>query len=113
MEQKRLNVMFMDEASEFLRSLPEKLRKKILYNIQRIERGEVDEELFEKLTDTIWEFRTIFNKTKYRLLSFWDTNQRALIIATHGFEKKTKKTPPKEIARAEALRKEYLSDKNR
>ena len=56
---------------------------------------EVDEELFEKLTDTIWEFRTIFNKTKYRLLSFWDTNQRALIIATHGFEKKTKKTPPK------------------
>ena len=47
MEQKRLNVMFMDEASEFLRSLPEKPRKKILYNIQRIERGEVDEELFE------------------------------------------------------------------
>lgn len=113
MERNRINVMLLDEASEFLRALPEKPRKKILYNIQRVERGEVDEELFEKLNDNIWEFRTIFNKIKYRLLSFWDPTQRAMIIATHGFEKTTQKTPPREIARAEKIRKEYLSDKEK
>ncbi len=111
MDETRLNVMLLDEASEFLRSLPEKPRKKILYNIQRVERGEIDKELFEKLNDNIWEFRTIFNNVKYRLLSFWDTEKRALIIATHGFTKKTQKTPPKEIAKAEAIRKEYLNKK--
>lgn len=113
MEKNRISVMLLDEASAFLRSLPEKPRKKILYNIQRVERGEVDEELFEKLNDRIWEFRTIFNKVKYRLLSFWDPTQRAMIIATHGFEKSTQKTPPREIARAEKIRKEYLSDKEK
>jgi len=109
MDDTRLNVILLDEASEFLRSLPEKPRKKILYNILRVERGEIDKELFEKLNDHIWEFRTLFNNVKYRLLSFWDTENKALIVATHGFTKKTQKTPLKEIAKAEAIRKEYFT----
>lgn len=109
MDDTRLNVILLDEASEFLRSLPEKPRKKILYNILRVERGEIDKELFEKLNDHIWEFRTLFNNVKYRLLSFWDTENKALIVATHGFTKKTQKTPLKEIAKAEDIRKEYFT----
>lgn len=109
MEETKLNVLLLDEARDFLRNLPEKPRKKILYNIQRVQRGEMDKELFKKLGDTeIWEFRTLFGGIGYRLLSFWDTEQRALIVATHGFPKKTQKTPPKEIAKAEAIRKEYF-----
>lgn len=111
MGQNRLSVYLMDEAVDFIRSLPEKTRKKILYNIQRVEKGEVDKQLFEKLNENIWEFRTIYNGEKYRLLSFWDMDTRALIIATHGFTKKTQKTPLKEIAKAEALRKEYYNNK--
>jgi phage-related protein len=39
-------------------------------------------------------------------------NQKeTLVIATHGFIKKTQKIPPKEIAKAEAMRKEYFNDK--
>lgn len=109
MEETKLNVVFLDEASDFIRNLPEKPRKKILYNIQRIERGEINKDLFKKLDDTeIWEFRTLFNGIGYRLLSFWDTGEQALIIATHGFSKKTQKTPQKEIAKADAIRKEYF-----
>lgn len=112
MEEKKLNVVLLDDASEFIRSLAEKPRKKILYNMQRVERGEMDKELFKKLGDTdIWEFRTLFNGIQYRLLSFWDTEEQALVIATHGFTKKTQKTPSKEIAKAEAIRKEYLNNK--
>lgn len=47
----------------------------------------------------------------YRLLAFWDTEEQALIITTHGFVKKTRKTPGKEIEKAERLRKEYFDEK--
>lgn len=100
----------MDEAKAFVLSLPEKTRKKVAYNINRVRGGEVDKEIFEKLNDHIWELRTIFNGFKYRLLCFWDPTTRSLIIATHGFMKKTQKTPLKEIAKAEAIRREYIKD---
>lgn len=72
----------------------------------------MDKELFKKLENTdIWEFRTLYNGNCYRLLSFWDTETEALVIATHGFQKKTQKTPRKEIEKAEAIRKEYFDNK--
>ena len=49
----------------------------------------------------------------YRLLAFWDNDTGRLIIATHGFIKKTQKTPEKEIERAIALRKEYFASINK
>lgn len=111
MEEHRISISLMDEAKTFILSLPEKTQKKIAYNINRVRGGEIDKELFEKLNDQIWELRTIFNGFKYRLLCFWDPSQRALIIATHGFVKKTQKTPLKEIAKAEAIRKDYMKNK--
>ena len=44
-----------------------------------------------------------------RLFAFWDTEEQALVIATHGIIKKTQKTPAKEIAKAERIRQEYLN----
>ena len=57
----------------------------------------------------IWEFRTLYNKTAYRLFAFWDKDKETLVIATYGIIKKTQKTPSKEIAKAEAIRKEYFN----
>ena len=51
----------------------------------------------------IWEFRTLYEGTAYRLFSFWDKDSEALVVATHGIVKKTQKTPSKEIARAEEM----------
>ena len=71
--------------------------------------GERNNELFKKLENTdIWEFRTLYNRTAYRLFAFWDNDQDTLVIVTHGIVKKTKKTPNKEIAKAEAIRKYYF-----
>lgn len=104
----------METAREFISSLPEKAQKKITYNLLRVEGGEMDKELFKKLENSeIWELRTLFNGICYRLFAFWDTEIEALVIATHGIVKKTQKTPPKEIEKAEALRKEYFNDKNK
>lgn len=109
----QINITFLDEASEFLRTLAEAPREKIYYNIRKVAGGQKDSELFKKLdgSDDIWEFRTLYNGMQYRLLAFWDEEEKRLVVATHGFVKKTWKVPSKEIARAEALRKKYYESK--
>lgn len=104
----------LEDAKDFLQSLPKQAYKKILYNVDRVAGGEMNRELFKKLDNSeIWEFRTLYNGTAYRLFAFWDTDTQTLVVATHGIIKKTQKTPKKEIARAEAIRKQYFELKNK
>lgn len=107
------HLLYSKDADDFLNNLPTKIKDKIIYNIAKA-KFVIDPELFKKLDDTdIWEFRTFYNKVKYRLLAFWDKDNgtNTLVIATHGFIKKTQKTPPKEIAKAEDIRKAYFNSK--
>lgn len=106
-------LVLLDEALEFLRSIPEPAKDKVYYNIQRVVRGEKNSELFKKLEGSdIWEFRTLYNKMAYRLFAFWDTtNGETMVVATHGIIKKSQKTPSKEISKAESMRIKYLTDK--
>lgn len=102
----------MEEAKEFLKALPFPVRSKIAFNIRKIQGGVKDNELFKKLENSdIWEFRTLFQGTAYRLFSFWDTESETLVVATHGIIKKTQKTPAKEITKAEVIRKKYFENK--
>ena len=110
---KKFEVKFLEEAKEFLDSLADKPREKIIYNIRKAQLTQ-DKELFKKLNDEIWEFRTLYNKTHYRLFAFWDKIDKidTLVISTHGLIKKTDKTPPGDIIKAERLRNLYLKQKN-
>ena len=109
MEEKGFQVVFLQEASDFLDGIAEQARKKIYYNIIKVASGIKDSELFKKLegSNDIWEFRTQYNGIQYRLFAFWDEKAKCLVVATHGFIKKGWKVPQKEIARAEALREQY------
>lgn len=112
MAQHIFRLLLTDEAQDFIESLPEAVSYKIYYNIKRVASGERNKELFKKLENSeIWEFRTLYNKTAYRLFAFGDRDQETLVIATHGIIKKTQKTPSKEIAKAEAIRKKYFKNK--
>lgn len=112
MEESKIKIIFLEQADEFLNSLPETSRKKILYNIGKVQIGIKDSELFTKLGDSgIWEFRTYYNNEWYRLFSFWDTETETLIIATHGIKKKSNKTPQKEITKAQEIKKLYFENK--
>ena len=114
MRRHNIEVVMMEEALAFVRSTPLKVQEKIIYNYRKIEQGVMDTALFKKLEGTqIWEFRTLFNGNCYRLVSFWDTETETLIIATHVIVKKTQKTPPKEIAKAEGIRKQYFEQKHK
>lgn len=110
----KLKVLLTEEAQGFLDSQPFKAQQKIYYNIFKVEEGVMSTDIFKKLENTsIWEFRTLYNGICYRLFSFWDTDQKTLIIATHGIVKKTQKTPVKEIEKAESIRKDYFDNKNK
>ena len=109
---KKYKVIISEEVDRFLESVSPKAKNKIFYNINLVAAGVVDRELFKKLEGTdIWEFRTLYSGTSYRLLAFFDKAEQALVITTHGFIKKTQKTPQKEIERAINIRNEYFKQK--
>lgn len=106
------NVVFLDQATRFLRSMDKKAAAKIMLNINK-SRTRIDPALFKKLNADIWEFRTQYEGIQYRLLAFWDKidNSNTLVVAAHGFLKKQSKVPDLEITKAKVLRDRYFLDK--
>jgi phage-related protein len=108
----KFEVVLLEEANEFLNGLTDKAREKIIYNIRKSQVVN-NSDLFKKLNENVWEFRTLHNKVKYRLFAFWDKTDKSetVVISTHGIEKKTNKTPKKEIKKTEVIMKEYFEAK--
>ncbi len=111
---KLFNIIFLEDAFEFLSNLDNKHSEKILFNIRKAQ-IEQDPSLFKKLIDEIWEFRTLYHGIHYRLLAFWDkTNtDETLVVSTHGLIKKRSKVPESEILKAKQLRSIYFTDKEK
>jgi len=111
---KLFDIIFLDKAFEFLSGLDKKHYEKILFNIRKAQ-TEHNSELFKKLKEEIWEFRTLFQGIQYRLLAFWDktNSENTLVISTHGFIKKRSKVPDSEIQKAIQLRTKYFEDKTK
>lgn len=109
----KFDVIFLEQAIEFIEKLDSKTRNKIFYNIDKAKIIN-DPKLFKKLKDEIWEFRTKYNGIQFRLFAFWDKTEKSetLVISTHGMIKKVSKVPKTEIEKAEKLRIEYFNQKN-
>ena len=112
--EKQFSVIFSEEVLEYLKTLETKHSEKIIYNIRKSQ-SKNDPELFKKLEEDIWEFRTLYQKSKYRLLAFWDKtdSDNTLVIATNGFIKKQSKVPKNEIERAKRMRDIYFGENNK
>jgi len=108
---KRFETKLLEEAFEFIKKQNLKTRKKIFQNIRRSEQ-QSDPKFFKKLTDEIWEFRTLYSGIQYRLLAFWDKDDKTetLVFATHGIVKKRSKVDKKEIDKANKIRNEYFKN---
>ena len=111
---KYFEIIFLDEAFEFLSSLGKKHYEKILFNIRKAQTDR-NPELFKKLKDEIWELRTLYQGLHYRLLAFWDKtdSENTLVISTHGFIKKRSNVPDIEILKAKQLRARYFEEKEK
>ncbi|HET56117.1 MAG TPA: type II toxin-antitoxin system RelE/ParE family toxin [Ignavibacteria bacterium] len=111
---KQFETILLEEAFEFVKKQNLKARKKIFQNIRRAEQ-QSDPKFFKKLTDDIWEFRTLYSGIQYRLLAFWDKDDKTetLVFATHGMIKKTSKVDKKEIDKADKIRNTYFKNKKK
>ena len=84
---------------------------KILDLIEQVERIPVTYLRYIEGTDGLFEVRVILNRNIFRVFCFFDDNR--LIVLLSGFQKKTQKTPRKEIERAERIKAEYYNDKKK
>jgi phage-related protein len=109
---KNFEVLFEKSAVVFLETLDTRVRDKIIYNIDKACYIH-DSNLFKKLTEEVWEFRTFYNKNYYRMFAFWDKSLTPMpkVIITHGIIKKTKRIPSTEITRATLSFKNFKNKK--
>ena len=102
------------EFDDFLDSLPPKDRAKLLAIISKTEQHglEVAKKMkwVKKLRDGISELRSKQGSDIQRVLYFREVGTKYVI--THGFTKKTDKTPDQEIEHAKNLMKQYLEREN-
>lgn len=99
---------------EFFETLKPEVKKKFNWTlklIQDIERVPV--KYFNHMTGTtgLFEIRVEVGSDIYRVFSFFDEGK--LVVLINGFQKKTQKTPVKEIERAEKLKKQYFDEKEK
>ena len=107
-----------NEFEEFYNSLPVKDRNKLRATIEMIEEAGIQVaiqlEWVKKLDSEINEIRSKVSSNIQRALYFHVKNNQYII--THGFTKKTQKTPIKEIERAKQIKyefeEEYYATKN-
>ena len=115
MQEPQFTAIFYDKpdgeepAKVFLDGLDAKMFAKMIRAIEILKAGgtTVREPYSRHLEDGIFEVRAKVGSDISRVLYFFYTGQR--FILTHGFIKKTQKTPISEIERAKKYRAEYLS----
>ena len=96
-------------VEEFLDSLSAKHAQKATWVMQLVEELEIiPVKYFKKMTGTdgLWEIRVQSGNNIFRLFGFLEGNN--IIVLNHAFQKKTQKTPKKEIQVSEARKKDYL-----
>ena len=114
MEEKFIRDIFYyrDYYLDFYKTLKPEVKKKFNWTLQLIALIErIPEKYFKHITGStgIYEIRVEVGSDIYRIFSFFDKGQ--LIVLVNGFQKKTQKTPKKEIEMALKIKAEYESEK--
>ncbi len=98
---------------EFYQSLDDKVKGKIQYVFELIKQVDrVPEKFLKHLSGTcgLYEIRIEFQSNIYRIFCCFDEGK--LVVLFNGFQKKTQKTPKKEIDKAVMLMTQYFDNKN-
>ena len=95
---------------DFIEQLSDGERRKIDYGLQLLKTQERLSTKFVKLIrDGLFELRTECNGNIYRVFFIFDDGQ--IVVLFNGFQKKTRKTPNKEIEKALKIKEEYYAEK--
>jgi phage-related protein len=111
-DKKRELFFYKDYFKDFYSVQATKVKKKILWTLRVIEDLErIPEIYFKPLegTDGLYEIRVQSGGDVFRIFCFFDDNN--LVVIGHGFQKKTQKTPEREIERGEKIKRDYYEEK--
>jgi phage-related protein len=91
---------------DWYQTLDDKTKAKLIWTFQLLETNGIDVGMpyVKPLEDKLYEVRAEVNRNAIRVIYFLYTGRRFILL--HGFQKKTQKTPNKELEKA----RKYLED---
>jgi phage-related protein len=105
-------INYKNYFQDFFKKQPKRIRAKIDWTIEAIEELQFVPELYLKhITNTkgLYEIRVLVGNDIIRIFCFFETGK--LVILINGFQKKSQKTPKREIELALKLKAEYENEK--
>jgi len=114
MDRKRELIYFKNYYWDFYNAQKEKVKDKIDYVLFLVTVADrIPKKFFDQITgyEGLFEIRIEFESNIFRIFCCFDEGN--LVILFNGFQKKTQKTPKKEIERAERIKEEYFEYKKK
>ncbi len=108
MDRTRTIVFYKDYFNDFFVKQKNKIKDKIIWTFQLIEQLEKIPETYLKHiegADGLYEIRVQSGNDIFRIFCFFDKGK--LVVIANGFQKKSQKTPAKEIEKALKIKAEY------
>ena len=107
-------VFYKDYFDDFFETLTDKVKDKIdevLFMLTIIER--IPTKFFKSIEGIkgLFEIRIEYESNIYRIFCCFDKGN--LVVLFNGFQKKTQKTPTKELNKAEKIMEEYFNEQNK
>jgi len=112
MEKIRKVIAYKNYFQDFFNKQNRKVKAKIIWTFDLIENLQRIPETYLKhieTTDGLYEIRVQLGNDISRVLCFFEQGQ--LIVLANGFQKKTQKTPKKEIEMALKIKADYENEK--
>lgn len=109
---KRRIITFGKHFNEFITHLTSKEREKIDYGLVLLKtQDRLPQKFVKHITEGLYELRTEYNGNIYRVFFIFDEDK--IVVLFNGFQKKTQKTPKKEIDKAIMIKNEYYEYKRK
>ena len=111
MSNDRKVIVYKNYFLDFYESQNEKVQAKIEWTLNLIQvTPKVPEKFFKHIEGTkgLYEIRVEVGSNIYRIFSFFDKGN--LVVLGNAFQKKSQKTPKKEIEKALRIMEEYQND---
>ncbi len=105
-------IFYKNYFEDFFANQRPKVKDKIIWTFDLIEElQQIPETYLKHLEDTdgLYEIRVQQASDIFRIFRFFDEGK--LVVLANGFQKKTQKTPKKEIEKTLKIREEYYEDK--
>lgn len=96
---------------DFINSLSDKVVDKIEYALTLLEsQDKVSKKFVKFLRDDVYELRAEYESNIYRVFFIFDNGN--IVVLFNGFQKKSQKTPQRELEKAIKLKEEYYATKS-